>query len=190
MALLPGSPAVNAGNPATPTASGGTCELIDQRHSVRTSAAVVPCDLGAFEVQPASCHSFTQGTGMGVAAPITLDCNGDPFLYAIAGNPSHGALSGFSATTGTVTYTPAAGFSGTDSFTYKGVNGPVSSSTATVILSVKGPVSPTPNAPGVPEPGFDLKKALKRCKTQVPKGPKRTKCIKKARKRAGEAGQR
>jgi hypothetical protein len=190
MTLLAGSPAVNAGNPASPTGTGGTCEPIDQRHRVRTSAAVVPCDLGALEIQPAICHSFSQSTGMGMAAPITLDCNGDPFLYSIAANPSHGSLSGFNATTGSVTYTPAGGFSGTDAFTYRGVNGPVASSAATVILSVKGPVSPTPNAPGVREPGFDLKAAIKRCKARAPKGPKRTRCIKKARKRARATGHR
>jgi Bacterial Ig domain len=190
MTLLPGSPAVNAGNPATPTGTGGTCELIDQRHSVRTSAAVVPCDLGAIEVQPAICHSFSRSTGMGVVAPITLDCNGDPFLYSIAANPSHGSLSGFNSTTGSVTYTPAGGFSGTDAFTYRGVNGPVGSSIATVILSVKGSVSPTPNAPGAPGAGFNLKAAIKHCKARTPKGPKRTRCIKKAKKRARAAGRR
>ena len=52
MALLVGSPAVNAGNPATPTGSGGTCETIDQRSRSRSTS---PCDLGAYEAQPATC---------------------------------------------------------------------------------------------------------------------------------------
>jgi hypothetical protein len=38
--------------------------------------------------------------------------------FAIAGGPSHGTLSGFDPRTGTVRYTPAADYSGTDSFTF------------------------------------------------------------------------
>jgi hypothetical protein len=49
-ALLPGSPALNAGNPAMP---GGidpnACPATDQRGLSRTTFA--PCDIGAFEVQ-------------------------------------------------------------------------------------------------------------------------------------------
>jgi fibronectin-binding autotransporter adhesin len=184
MPLLPGSPAVNAGSPATPTGSGGTCETVDERSRVRTAAAVLPCDLGAFEVQPAVCHSIFMTIGIGAVTAISLDCSGDPFLYSIATAPTHGSLSGFDPVTGHVTYAPAAGFAGTDSFTFKAVNGPLSSGSSSVTFSVKGPTSPTPNAPAPAGKGFDLKAAIKRCKTRVPKGPKRAKCIKKARKRA------
>jgi hypothetical protein len=182
MALLPGSPVVNAGNPAAPTGSGGTCEVSDQRNLPRSSA-VLPCDLGAFEVQRAVCHSFSRTIGVGQATPVQLDCSGDPFVYAIGTGPSHGSLSGFNALTGDVTYTPAPGFSGTDSFTYRGVNGPIASSLSTVTFSVTGPTTTLPT-PNLPEPKFNLKKAIRKCKRKVPKGPKRTKCIKKAQKRA------
>ena len=92
--------------------------------------------------------------------------------------------------TGDVTYTPTAGFTGTDSFTYDAKNGPLESTPLSVTFSVKGP---TPLTPLVPAPTtnapFDLKAAIKKCKRRVPKGPKRTKCIKKAKKRARNLGQ-
>ncbi len=57
--------------------------------------------------------------------PIQLTLSGDSgdagmtqqLTFALATNPSHGTLSNFNAATGTVTYTPAAGYSGPDSFT-------------------------------------------------------------------------
>ena len=182
MMLTVGSPAVNAGNPATPSGSGGTCEVGDQRAKPR-NMAVVPCDLGAVEVQKANCNNIFQTIGVGQATPVALSCSGDPFVYSIASPPSHGSLSGFNASTGAVTYTPDPGFTGTDSFGYAAVNGPLSSGGWTVTFSVKGPQQSSPNAPLTPLPGFSLKKALRRCK-KVPKGPKRTKCVKKAKKRA------
>jgi predicted outer membrane repeat protein len=191
MALLVGSPAVNAGNPATPTGSSGTCETIDQRSRPRTtSSGALPCDLGAFEAQPATCNSIFETIGIGQATPITLSCSGDPFVYNIVSPPSHGTLTGFDNLTGDVTYTPNGGFTGTDSFTYDAKNGPLESTPLSVTFSVKGP---TPLTPSVPPPStsapFDLKAAIRKCKRRVPKGPKRTKCIKKAKKRARNLGQ-
>jgi uncharacterized repeat protein (TIGR01451 family)/uncharacterized delta-60 repeat protein len=46
-ALLPGSPALDAGNPAIPGSGGTACEATDQRGVARGAAA--PCDMGAFE---------------------------------------------------------------------------------------------------------------------------------------------
>jgi hypothetical protein len=181
MALLAGSPAVNAGNPATPTGTGGTCEVGDQRGKSR-GTEVLPCDLGAYEVQRQSCHNIFKSIAPGAATPVTLDCSGDPFVYSITSSPAHGSLSGFNATTGAVTYTPNAGFTGTDSFTYAAVNGAESSGGWTVTFSIGGSAGTSPNTPLIPLPSFNLKKALKRCK-KVPK-PKRRKCVKKAKKRA------
>jgi len=47
-ALLPGSPAIDAGNPATPGSGGNACALHDQRDYPRGGAAG-RCDIGAFE---------------------------------------------------------------------------------------------------------------------------------------------
>ena len=54
IALLPGSPAIDAGNPATPSSAVGSypaCPATDQRGLPRGGAAG-RCDIGAFEVQP------------------------------------------------------------------------------------------------------------------------------------------
>jgi hypothetical protein len=52
------------------------------------------------------------------------------------------------------------------------------------LSSLNPPVVPVPATPG-----FNLKAALKRCKQKFPKGQKRKKCIKKAKKRAKREGQ-
>jgi CSLREA domain-containing protein len=43
---------------------------------------------------------------------------------------------------------------------------------------------PAAPAPALPGPAFNLKAAIKKCKKKFPKGPKRKKCIKKAKRRA------
>jgi CSLREA domain-containing protein len=49
--LLAGSPAIDAGNPATPGSGGGACEATDQRGIHRPGG--VRCDIGAVEVSAA-----------------------------------------------------------------------------------------------------------------------------------------
>jgi len=64
------------------------------------------------------------------------DPDGDPLTYTIMSGPGHGKLTG----TGSVrTYTPAAGFTGTDSFTFKVNDGQYDSNIATVTLTVSPP---------------------------------------------------
>lgn len=88
---------------------------------------------------------------------ITLtgsDPEGDSLTYSIATTPAHGSLS---AVTGTdVTYTPTAGYSGGDSFTFMANDGSSTSAPATVTITVNAappaPVTPstlvvTPSAP-------------------------------------------
>ena len=52
-ALLHGSPAIDAGNPATPGSGGNACEATDQRGVARPqdgdADGVATCDIGAFE---------------------------------------------------------------------------------------------------------------------------------------------
>ena len=59
--------------------------------------------------------------------------------YQIVSGPGHGSLSGFDPYSGAVTYTPAAGFFGTDSFTYQGADEGASSSVRTVTVTVAAP---------------------------------------------------
>ena len=60
--------------------------------------------------------------------------------YSVASGPGHGALSG---TAPNLTYTPAAGYSGADSFTFVANDGQASSAPATVSITVSssGPVT-------------------------------------------------
>lgn len=51
-ALLPSSPAIDAGDPATPGSGGFACEPADQRGTSRPQRDA--CDIGAFELKPAS----------------------------------------------------------------------------------------------------------------------------------------
>jgi hypothetical protein len=63
---------------------------------------------------------------------LATDVDGDPLTYQIAAQPAHGTLSG---TPPNVTYTPAAGYSGSDSFTFKANDGRVDSNIATVSIT-------------------------------------------------------
>jgi hypothetical protein len=73
------------------------------------------------------------------ALPVTLvatDPDGDALTYAVVSGPSHGTLSG---TAPDLTYTPASGFAGQDSFTYRANDGELDSNVATVAILVVEP---------------------------------------------------
>src|SRR5207249_2728650 len=75
-------------------------------------------------------------TNQDTAKAMTLaatDVDGDTLTYAVVTAPAHGTLSGVAPT---VTYTPAAGYFGPDSFTFKANDGTVDSSAATVTITV------------------------------------------------------
>ena len=78
-----------------------------------------------------------QSVSVGVTAQaITLaasDAEGDALTYQIVSTPAHGTLSGNAPD---VSYTPATGYTGTDSFTFKANDGKVDSASATVNLTV------------------------------------------------------
>src|SRR5205807_4627271 len=61
----------------------------------------------------------------------------------LVGGPSHGSLA--LNADGSFTYTPAADFNGTDSFTYRASDGSLSSNVATVTITVR-PVNDAPVA--------------------------------------------
>jgi VCBS repeat-containing protein len=68
-----------------------------------------------------------------VIALSATDAEGSPLTYAIVARPAHGTLSG---TPPALTYTPAANYSGPDSFTFKANDGGLDSNTATVTITV------------------------------------------------------
>lgn len=75
-------------------------------------------------------------TAAGTAVSITLsatDANGDALSYSIVAQPTHGTLGGSG---GARTYTPDAGYSGADSFTFQASDGIILSNVATVSITV------------------------------------------------------
>jgi Bacterial Ig domain/RTX calcium-binding nonapeptide repeat (4 copies)/PA domain/LVIVD repeat len=73
------------------------------------------------------------------AVTLSLRCtdgNGNPLTLAIASNPASGSLGALDQGADTVTYTPNAGFSGADSFTFTASDGAATSAPATVRITV------------------------------------------------------
>ena len=73
-ALFPGSPAIDAGNPATPGSGGNACPATDQRGVARPQGA--RCDIGAFELDPNAPKTITvTKTGDTDATCIATGCS-------------------------------------------------------------------------------------------------------------------
>ncbi len=92
-------------------------------------------------------YSSVANTILTTAAPGVLANDADPdtpgpLRAVLVSNPSHGTVA--LSANGSFTYTPAAGFSGTDSFTYRATDGVASSNIATVTITVTAAnVAPT-----------------------------------------------
>jgi hypothetical protein len=97
-------------------------------------------DIGAYEfVSAPLCSNLSAATKFGTATTIQLHCQDPvsaPLTYAIKSPPAHGRAS-LAASTGVVRYTPAAGYSGHDSFSYKGTSIHGTSATSTVSITVR-----------------------------------------------------
>jgi Bacterial Ig domain len=79
---------------------------------------------------------------------ITLsayDANGDSLVFKIISGPTQGSLISFDPNAGTVTYSPANGFSGSDSFTFAANDGLADSEPAPVTITLNTS-TPTPTA--------------------------------------------
>jgi MYXO-CTERM domain-containing protein len=84
---------------------------------------------------PVASDQAVSATG-GTPQAITLaasDPDGDALEYNVVAPPAHGSLSASGATR---TYSPAAGFSGTDAFTFSASDGALDSNVATVTITV------------------------------------------------------
>jgi hypothetical protein len=105
--------------------------------ALNSTTATITINVRANTAPVANAQSVT--TPAGTAVNITLtgsDPEGSPLTYAIVGNPASGTLSG---TAPNVTYTPNAGFNGTDSFTFRVNDGALNSPNATVTINVTAP---------------------------------------------------
>lgn len=83
-----------------------------------------------------TCTDVETTTAHDVSAAIRLSCSGETITYSAPSAPSHGTITGFDAAAGTLTYVPAAGFSGSDSFTFAASNAGGGSDRATVRITV------------------------------------------------------
>jgi DNA-binding beta-propeller fold protein YncE len=139
-------------------------------------------------VPPPNCTGTSATTPAGAAVQVTLRCTGEGSLtFSLTAQPQHGVLSDFDPVAGVVTYTPNAGFSGSDTFSYRASNAGGQSGAASALINVH-PVSPPPpdGQPGGSR--FNLKAAIERCKKKFRhKPPKRRKCIKAAKRKAATA---
>jgi Glycosyl hydrolases family 28/Divergent InlB B-repeat domain/Bacterial Ig domain len=96
-------------------------------------------------VQPAAPIANGQSVTVAynIATPITLSAAGNGTLsYSVVSSPLHGTLSG---TAPNLTYTPAAGYSGFDNFSFKANNG-TDSNVAAISITVVAAVNPAPAA--------------------------------------------
>src|SRR5262249_40132080 len=197
VALLTGNPAIEGGNPDSPVDGlFPTCPTTDQRGVSRLGNNV--CDIGAFEKRSptttalnCSPAALIFGSGSsnctatvtdlaGLTVPtgdITFKTDGDgSFSPARSGRLPAAATASASCS---VNYTPTAigtglhllgaFYDGTPDLTDSGDSEAISVGTA--------PPSVTPGGT------TDRAAAIKKCTKKFPKGPKRKKCIKKAKKR-------
>ena len=101
-----------------------------------SGAATVSITVNAAPVASAQSVTTNQETAKIITLAAT-DAEGDAISYSVVSNPSHGSLGGISGNQ--ITYTPAAGYFGGDSFTFRAIDakGAVSN-TATVTITVNG----------------------------------------------------
>ena len=88
---------------------------------------------------PPVAHNKSVAVTKGVPTAITLtasDADGNPLTFAVVSGPSHGTLTGIAPN---LTYAPAAGFEGADSFAFQAYDGTAYSNVATVSITVSAP---------------------------------------------------
>jgi VCBS repeat-containing protein len=116
-----------------------------------SNVATVTLNVNGSDTAPVAqndAYTTPTNTALNVSAPGVLgndsDVNNDPLTAVLVTNPGHGSLTLNS--NGSFAYTPAAGYHGTDTFTYEANDGTLNSSPATVAITVNDP--PTANADG------------------------------------------
>jgi hypothetical protein len=123
---------------------------IDDGHSATDTATVhvTVTNVNDPPVAQPDAFSMDQDTTLTVSAPGVLandtDVDGDALTAVHFTSPSHGALSG--SANGGFVYTPNAGFTGTDSFSYAANDGTVDSNTALVTITVRDTQPPALSA--------------------------------------------
>jgi hypothetical protein len=94
---------------------------------------------GAGAAVAPECEDVAVSTTPGTAVTVPLTCtdeNGNTLTLSIASGPASGTLGSINQSAGTVSYTPNAGFTGTDSFDFRASDGAASSDDATATITV------------------------------------------------------
>ena len=141
MTQVGGSPVwQGAWNASTLNAGNHTIEVQATGTSTVSDTITVEVTGAANRAPVANADSYTTGfqTALTVAAPGVLandsDADGNTLAASLASPPAHGSV--VLNANGGFTYTPQAGYSGPDSFTYKASDGTATSAPATVAITV------------------------------------------------------
>jgi hypothetical protein len=140
------------------TASGNTKPLVTISGPATGLKAPSGVDIDAAGGPTATVTDITtptadpQSVATAVNTPITLmltasDPDDSSFSFTIAGDPTHGNISSFNPSTGSVTYTPNTSFTGTDSFTFVASDVVNTSLPATITIVVSAPTNTPTNTP-------------------------------------------
>jgi hypothetical protein len=150
----------------------GTDELGITASDGRATSAVADIwvQVGTQAWEAPSCTSLTAHVDRGVARRVQLRCHSvfdQPVTTEIVAAPVHGELGPIDGS-GWATYTPDAGFEGTDTFTFRGRVGDTVGPAATATMLVEAPRPPDDDPP--PPPG-DEPPAQPRTDPQPPPPP-------------------
>jgi hypothetical protein len=114
---------------------------------------------------PPVCAGLALDVASGQQATIALGCAdadadpADPLSFAVDSLPAHGTLTALDGAAGVLTYTPAGGYTGPDSFTFEATDAQGRSSPATISITVSTPPTSVaaPVLSGTAAPGRALR---------------------------------
>ncbi len=131
----------------TTGATGGDCSVTVTNPDGQSATATGVLDVNRAPVAAADRYLATKDTRLDGASVLANDADpdGDALTAAKVADPAHGSLA--LAADGTFTYTPDAGYTGADSFTYQASDGALRSATTTADITVRDPsLNGTPSA--------------------------------------------
>ena len=114
-----------------------TFKATDSVTGTVSNTATESVTVNSTTVNPPTANNGSVTTTAGTAVNGTLSATGSGTLsFAIVANPAHGTVSITNTATGAFTYTPASGYTGSDSFTFDASNGGGTSNVATESVTV------------------------------------------------------
>lgn len=128
---------------------GISSETMNLSSALHSSSSISTPTINSVPVFSPATPTHSIKTGVDTAYSFDLaaaDVDGDPITWKVksGNNPTHGTVSFASASThnNTITYTPDSGYSGTDSFVLKIIDGNGGSSTMTIDVTILAKTAP------------------------------------------------